>query len=1017
MLSRSSTAPEPHLARVVDSTAGIVFLGTPHRGSPDFAAAGDWARTFVGIFGAETSPAILSALGLRTTDLERAQESFSSLWQNYKFRVKTFQEGLGLTGINVGGLGGKVVPDYSSSLGDQREHAETIQANHRDMCRFYGNNDPGYRQVSGELRMMYLEVEKTSRSHISRPVPVPGSRRIGEKDPAESSIPVTVNSFDLWGIEEVPFTETEKAFLTTLWYPNMNSRRRMVTTPADGTCNWLFEKPEYLQWVTGDSRERHNGLLQIKGSPGSGKSVLVKEVYRRLLQHHAQSGHFIAAFFFNSNGGRLDRSREGCLRSLLHQLLPQDREHLAKAAQKHALRQPSIPTHSSSEKEQDQSITDLEILEGTLRSFLFTRCRERARFILIDAVDECSSREDRKALCSFISTASTGAKAYQAKLNILMTSRNFPMLSIGSRPARLDMNQLNRCDISVYVEQQLGLGISTEASEQSQLLHAIVERARGVFLWVVLAVDGVIERWQEGASVRELLRHLDDLPQRLGELYSKVLDDIPQEKKELTLRVFQWAIFSARPLQLREWHDIMAFISEPTKAPPMSLRICQDLDGFTATDEQLERKIGALSRGLLEIGGEAGGMEEEAMARPLSQFAGAGSFIMNPGETRIIQTIHDSVNNYFKQGSGFDKLTLGPVAMGCRKSRILGHIAIMTTCLDYLEILELDALVFARLKAERRGRRLHTMLDGLKLGKKSHEDSNSGSVEWTNVPDEHDYPSPIGLNGVDIERWLAGVVPYSPGSNIIQDVVSVSPDQQDGGPGRSVSKRPSHHSVSSIQSQRLEAYPALLQYATDEFFTHASSCFDDWDAGSDTREVIRANMEPIIKRLLARKFSNRWLALREELHVIYPTDGSRALSFPEYLIGIDHRFGMVLPGKHAPPTPPTQPPSPVLTKPFDSTDSLLASLHREIQMLSLSQHRTSSDDENDIRSRYGAREGDGSPEKRGRRRVRGASFTLPPENIPFRRQESVGSFRSAASCDSRHSRHSRQSRQSRQSHR
>ena len=110
----------------------------------------------------DTSPAALNALGLKTTDLERCQESFSKLWRDYDFTVKTFQEGLGLTGVNIGPLSNKVVPDYSSTLGDARERAETLQANHMSMCRFTGREDPNYRKVSGELRHIYSSIERAN---------------------------------------------------------------------------------------------------------------------------------------------------------------------------------------------------------------------------------------------------------------------------------------------------------------------------------------------------------------------------------------------------------------------------------------------------------------------------------------------------------------------------------------------------------------------------------------------------------------------------------------------------------------------------------------------------------------------------------------------------------------------------------------------------------------------------------------------------------------------------------------
>lgn len=163
MLAHSATSEDLALRNIVQSTAAIVFLGTPHRGSQQMVAIGETVRKVVSsIFMMDTSPAALDALGLKTSDLERCQESFSRLWRDCDFTVKTFQEGLGLTGVNIGPLSDKVVPDYSSALGDARERAETLQANHMGMCRFTGIDDPNYRKVSGELRHVYASIERVS---------------------------------------------------------------------------------------------------------------------------------------------------------------------------------------------------------------------------------------------------------------------------------------------------------------------------------------------------------------------------------------------------------------------------------------------------------------------------------------------------------------------------------------------------------------------------------------------------------------------------------------------------------------------------------------------------------------------------------------------------------------------------------------------------------------------------------------------------------------------------------------
>jgi hypothetical protein len=179
MLSASATSETSYLNDIVEQTAAVVFLGTPHRGSVDMSKLGHKARKLVSAALLDSSSATLDILGLRTSDLERCQESFSRLWARYDFRVKTFQEGLGLTGFNIGPLNDKVgvlallivpgndlsltsqvVPNFSSLLGDAREHAETLQANHREMCRFSGPDDPNCRKVLGELRDIHCSILK-----------------------------------------------------------------------------------------------------------------------------------------------------------------------------------------------------------------------------------------------------------------------------------------------------------------------------------------------------------------------------------------------------------------------------------------------------------------------------------------------------------------------------------------------------------------------------------------------------------------------------------------------------------------------------------------------------------------------------------------------------------------------------------------------------------------------------------------------------------------------------------------
>ncbi|OTA96857.1 hypothetical protein M434DRAFT_43159, partial [Hypoxylon sp. CO27-5] len=141
-LRRSEQAEDESLRDIIKSTKGIVFLGTPHRGSSEFASLGDVMRRVAGtLLRVDSNGNIIRALGVDSPELELSRESFNRQWRLFDFQVKTFQESSPMTGI---------VPDVSSSLDDPRERAESLQANHTAMTRFSGSDDANYIKMSAE---------------------------------------------------------------------------------------------------------------------------------------------------------------------------------------------------------------------------------------------------------------------------------------------------------------------------------------------------------------------------------------------------------------------------------------------------------------------------------------------------------------------------------------------------------------------------------------------------------------------------------------------------------------------------------------------------------------------------------------------------------------------------------------------------------------------------------------------------------------------------------------------------
>jgi len=109
VLRRSESSTEYEIQDIVKSTVGIIFLGTPHRGSPDLASLGDIVRRVAGAtLRIDSNAVLLRSLGVDSPELELGRESFYSQWRTFGFKVKTFQEAFPISGVNVGPLNSKV---------------------------------------------------------------------------------------------------------------------------------------------------------------------------------------------------------------------------------------------------------------------------------------------------------------------------------------------------------------------------------------------------------------------------------------------------------------------------------------------------------------------------------------------------------------------------------------------------------------------------------------------------------------------------------------------------------------------------------------------------------------------------------------------------------------------------------------------------------------------------------------------------------------------------------------------
>ncbi|EXK26009.1 hypothetical protein FOMG_17370 [Fusarium oxysporum f. sp. melonis 26406] len=822
MLSRSSSSTRFEYQNILQSVEAVIFLGTPHRGSADIAAKGEVARSLLSALGMATTPVILDSLGLKNTDLERAQEEFSRLWHMNNFRVKTFQEGL-----NLPKLGKKVVPEYSSLIGNHREHAETLQADHLEMCRYSGKDDPNYRKVAGEIRSTYLLITTSNKQESI------GHWR-GKNYSPVSSVGVPQHLGDDF------HNQASKVWLQSLWFPAINRRYETLGSPAEQTCHWLFDNENFQDWLSGRNQERHQGLIWIKGKPGSGKSMLMGEAFRRATQRQekASAPSQTVAFFFNGKGDELEHSVVGLFRSLIYQL-----------CSKYPLFLQCF-----------QDIWDAKVKTGcfmasgaiawqevelmTAFEKMMLQKTSSKVLLFVDALDECGSSSVRY-LAYFWRKITKSAFASGIDLKVCLSSRHFPSVTVSDCP-EIIMEQHNSHDISTHLKQRIEIGIGIQDAQWQILEEKIREMSDGMFLWVDLVVDDLLRSWDEGRSLEYLTKRVENTPQALETLFSEMLSHFTPERKNIAVKLFQWATLSTKPLRLDEWHHIMGFIRYPT---PKSLAEWRASDCFTATDEQLVKQINTLSLGLVEVTGAIEVPPHDSGSDISSVGVDAGSLTLEYGGTRIVQVIHESVRDFFLRGNGFSvldsSLLTHPIGTG--------HLSIMATCLDYVNIGELDALVVARQRVT--GQEKSPMSS---TGSNSDRSLSVYSLRYEEYPPQGTITLPLRRKRTPDDRRPEQIMSDFPESYPFMAVHRWLEESRNSTAESDLLikvPRAAFSDVSdTVSSQILEDHPALLSYATFAMFEHARLA-----------DIYGADITPILDRLNDEPTWARWKSLREDV--------------------------------------------------------------------------------------------------------------------------------------------------------
>jgi hypothetical protein len=354
----------------------------------------------------------------------------------------------------------------------------------------------------------------------------------------------------------------QSAILNALSFDQMNERFFQVPEAAENTFTWIFQESDtqmesnhklkypFKKWLASGS-----GIFHISGKPGSGKSTLMKYLFKHpettsQLQTWAGEKELVATqSFFWKPGSPLQKNLVGLVRSLLFSVLKQCPEATPEVFPCHWKPFEYHPWAHSKKIQlgDDEILAAFDSIVGSEDSNIYSGHRF---CFFVDGLDEFEESCHHKDLVLRLNqwiTASGGS------IKICVSSRELPVFQ-----DRLDVRQrirlqdLTRQDIEAFVREKL----ETEEHFQSirryekercnRFEDQIVEKADGVFLWVTLVLNLVSEGLECRESLLDLERKLDILPQKLEEFIGYMLTSISEGQKRKAFCTLSYAMTAAR---------------------------------------------------------------------------------------------------------------------------------------------------------------------------------------------------------------------------------------------------------------------------------------------------------------------------------------------------------------------------------------------------------------------------------------------------------------------------------------
>jgi ankyrin repeat protein len=360
---------------------------------------------------------------------------------------------------------------------------------------------------------------------------------------------------------------------------------KQLSSYLDGTCSWIFHKPEYLAWASDDSSGETSRVLWVCGPAGHGKTVLCAKI----VEHFKTRHEFPVAFFFSSPHAASASAGDinFIIRSWMMQIAAVD---------------PTILELIRGYSERS-GIGNRALESEVWSAFEAVLVQKQGVALFLDGLDEYPQTDD--ARIGFLRKLKSVAAGTATR--ILITSREEIDIKAELSPESTQVLEqvILRCrirredvdgDLKLYSRSVVDKKLpKKDESLRMKLASQLAERCEGMFLWIHLQQPQL----RDTKSKTTLERIVENMPLGLIETYRKKWEAIkrqPADDQDRAFAILRWTTFALRPLSISEISEALV-VNTYAKCSGLPIdELPDDID-----EEYIDNEIIAICGSLVEV--------------------------------------------------------------------------------------------------------------------------------------------------------------------------------------------------------------------------------------------------------------------------------------------------------------------------------------------------------------------------------------------------------------------------------